>query len=201
MYKGKKMNKTNDIAAIVMASGLSRRMGEDKLKLPFRGKMLYQHIVDIISELPFKEKIIVTSKDYIAEYSKGKNFTIVMNPEAYKGQSLSIIKGLEKSSESKGYMFFVADQPFLKKETILHLIQIFDENSDKITLPFFCGIKGNPVIFPHRLKKDLLNIKGDQGGSVVIKKEWDESVKIDFNHPIEGLDIDTMENYNKYKES
>lgn len=201
MNKGKKMNKTNDIAAIVMASGLSRRMGEDKLKLPFRGKLLYQHIVDIVSDLPFKEKIIVTSKDYIAEYSKEKKFTIVMNPEAYKGQSLSIIKGLEKASERKGYMFFVADQPFLKRETILHLIKIFEENSDKITLPFFCGRKGNPVIFPHRLKKDLLQIEGDQGGSVVIKKEWDKSIKIDFNHPIEGLDIDTMENYNKYKES
>ncbi len=195
------MNDKTQVTAIIMASGLSKRMGTDKLKLPLRGKQLYQHIIDTVEDLPLKEKIVVTSKEYIKTYAEKKGFIVVLNNEAEKGQSVSILKGLKETSVSDGYMFFVADQPFLKRETIICIIEKFKEHTSKIVIPFFNGEKGNPVIFPHRLKEDLMQIKGDQGGSVVIKKEWENSIKINFKDSLEGLDIDTMENYYKYKEN
>lgn len=195
------MKNNKKIVAIVMASGLSKRMGTDKLLLPFRKKLLFQHILDTLGTLPFEEILIVTTKDKIAEYAEKKDMKVLFNENAHKGQSASIIIGLENAQKADGYMFFVADQPFLKRETIQNLMNVFVENCEKIVLPFFRGIKGNPVIFPHRVKKDLMNITGDQGGSVVIKKEWENAVKIDFDNELEGLDIDTMENYNKYKEN
>lgn len=189
------------ITAIIMASGLSKRMGTDKLILPFRRKLLFQHILDTLEKIAFEEIIIVTTNEKIMDYAKKKGITAVVNDDAYKGQSASILKGLENSPKSDGYMFIVADQPFLSEETIQTLINVFSKNPDKIVMPFFKGAKGNPVIFPHRVKKDLMKITGDQGGSVVIKKEWENAVKIGFNNALEGLDIDTMENYNKYKEN
>lgn len=158
------------ITAIIMASGLSKRMGTDKLILPFRRKLLFQHILDTLEKIAFEEIIIVTTNEKIMDYAKKKGITAVVNDDADKGQSASILKGLENSPKSDGYMFIVADQPFLSEETIQTLINVFSKNPDKIVMPFFKGAKGNPVIFPHRVKKDLMKITGDQGGSVVIKK-------------------------------
>lgn len=184
-----------------MASGLSRRMGEDKLKLEFRNKLLFQHIVDILEEIPLKEKIIVSSKEYILDYGKRKGFKTVYNKNPEEGQSTSIVNGLQAASDTSGYIFFVADQPFIKKKTILRLIECFVENPDKIIIPFYDHKKGSPVIFPLRVKKDLLQITGDQGGSVVIKKESSNCLKVDFKDRLEGIDIDDIETYEKYKEN
>ena len=198
MKEGDNMN--IELSAIVMASGLSQRMGQDKLRLPFHGKELFKHIVDLLSQLPFKDKIMVSSKDYILDYSEKKGFKPVYNECPELGQSVSIRKGLEASSPTKGYMFFVADQPFLSKKTILKLYESFEENEDQIVLPFFKEQKGNPVIFPQRLKDSLMQIQGDQGGSVVIKKEWSKTIKIEIPEEKEGIDLDTLEKYYEYKE-
>gem|GEM_PF-7061796 len=49
------------ISAIILASGFSKRMPQNKLKLLIREKKVYQYIIDNIEKIEFAEKIIVTN--------------------------------------------------------------------------------------------------------------------------------------------
>lgn len=58
------------ISAIIMASGLSRRMGENKLLLDFKGDKLYEWTFDLVEEIDFDDVILVSSYDEILDDAK-----------------------------------------------------------------------------------------------------------------------------------
>lgn len=187
------------VSAIVMASGHSKRMKRDKLLMKLNNKEIFKYIVDTISEIDFDRKILVARKDLILSYGEEKGFTSVKNEKSFKGQSESIKLGVTNSGEVDGYMFFVADQPFIKCETIDKLLDTFEKNPSNIIIPFYNNIKGNPIIFPSFLKEELLNIEEDKGGSAVIKNNIDIIKKVFIDTDYENIDIDTKEAYEKIR--
>ena len=107
------------------------------------------------------------------------------------GQSAAIKKGINASDKkTEVYLFMVADQPFIDEITINKIIAMYKKNLKSIIVPLYGFQKGNPVLFPSLFKKDLLEIKGDIGGRVIINKYRDKTkyIKIDNNHI--GIDID-----------
>ena len=80
----------NLISAIIMASGFSKRMGENKLLMKYNNKFLIEYTLDVISKCSFNDKIIVTQYKRIKEIGEKLNFKVVINEHANKGQSESI---------------------------------------------------------------------------------------------------------------
>lgn len=187
------------LSAIVMASGHSLRMKKDKLLLKLNNKEIFTYIVDTISDCNFYEKIIVARKEKVLDYSKNKGFITIKNNKSENGQSESIKLGVKNSTNVDGYMFFVADQPFIKIETINKLVETFNKNPEKIIIPFYNNIKGNPIIFPSSLKDELLEIEKDKGGSAVIKNNKKLIKKVFIKTELENIDIDTKEAYDELR--
>ena len=63
------------ISAIIMASGFSRRMGENKLLMKYNNKFLIEYTLDVISKCNFKDKLIVGRVRY---YSSDYNCTCMI---------------------------------------------------------------------------------------------------------------------------
>ena len=103
------------ISAIIMASGFSRRMGENKLLMKYNNKFLIEYTLDVISKCNFKDKLIVTQYEKIKEIGENLDFKVVKNKYPNRGISESIKLGIKNCEESEGYMFFVGDQPLLDK--------------------------------------------------------------------------------------
>ncbi|MDO4594282.1 MAG: NTP transferase domain-containing protein [Tissierellia bacterium] len=182
-----------DIVAVVMASGFSKRMGTNKLLLKHNGKEIFKYIIDKINKVDFYKKVIITNNKEIIDYSLKNDFVVIKNPNADLGQSQSVILGTSYCIK-KAHMFFVADMPFLKVETIKKLKENFD--GKKILAPKVCGLKKNPVIFPAHFNEKLKGIKNDAGGMSIAKK--DDIKFVNFSDSLEFLDIDTRENYERY---
>lgn len=185
------------ICAIIMASGASKRMGKNKLLLPFMGKPLIENILEIIKKCGFSRIVLVASTDEIIKIGQDKNIVSIYNRNAENGQSESIKIGLSNSKGYKGYMFFTGDQPLLDCDTIKALINTFENNKNKIILPSFEGKTGNPVIFPLRFYDDLMVLTGDVGGRVVINKYNEEVIHVEVKNKYALLDVDTPEEYSK----
>lgn len=183
------------ISAIVMASGMSKRMMTDKLHLKISNKFIYEYILETIKGYNFFETIVVSNSSDILLKANNLGYLGVVNPRYYLGQSESIKVALKNLKKSDGYMFFVADQPFIKLSTIKRLIKEFEKNPSSIVLPYYNGIKGNPVIFPYTMRKQLLNLKEDEGGKAVINKNMEVVKKVDIETEYENLDIDTMDDF------
>ncbi len=187
-----------NISAIVMASGLSKRMNKSKLHMEINNKKIFEFILETIKLCQcFNEVIVVANDLEIIQKSESLEFKTVKNEKSYLGQSTSINLGLINSKYSQGYMFFVADQPFINESTIKALIDEFNKNPDKIVIPCYNGKSGNPVIFPHNLKEELLNLEGDIGGRAVINNHINKVIKVHIQTDYENIDIDTMEDYEK----
>ena len=125
----------NLISAIIMASGFSSRMGENKLLMKYNNKFLIEYTLDVISKCSFNDKIIVTQYKRIKEIGEKLNFKVVINEHANKGQSESIKLGIENCKVSEGYMFFVGDQPLLEGKDIEKIIEVFNEDTSYIVIP------------------------------------------------------------------
>ena len=105
------------ITAVIMCSGLSKRMGKNKLLMDFGGNILVDYIINTLTEIDFYRLLAVTSYSEINKYSD--RLTIINNSENYKGISSSVILGTNNCGDCDGIMFFTADQPFMNKEVIM----------------------------------------------------------------------------------
>lgn len=182
------------ISAIIMASGFSIRMGQNKLLMKYNNKFLIEYTLNIISECDFKQKILVTQYEEIKEFGEKLNYKIVSNMFPNKGQSESIKLGVKNCDYCEGYMFFVGDQPLINKQDTEKLIKVFKEDTDYIVIPKYKDSSGNPVIYPSAYKEQLLNLKGDKGGKSIIKS----SHKIKYVNVSENtlFDIDNIDDFN-----
>lgn len=183
------------ISAIILASGYSTRMGKNKLLLKYRGKSLIQHTIETITKCSFSEVILVAREEEIIEIGKRYDLKIIKNENALKGISESIKLGVMNASETDGYMFFTADQPFLDIDSIKRLTAKFAEDLANIIVPRCDGRRGNPVIFPYNFKEDFLQLQGDVGGKIIINKNLEKVKFVEIDDLTKLFDIDTNENY------
>ncbi|WP_036729301.1 NTP transferase domain-containing protein [Peptoniphilus mikwangii] len=181
------------LGAIIMASGFSRRMGENKLKLNINNKKIFEYTVDLIYKYDFEDKIIVSNDEEIIRYSQEKGIRAYKNKNAIVGKSESIKIGISNTQNVDGYMFFVCDQPFLSIETIDEIVSKFKKNNKLITYPVYGNKMGTPVIFPTKYKDELLKLSFDEGGVKLIDKENSQGVFIEREY--EYFDIDDKEDY------
>jgi len=193
------------VSAILLGAGESKRMGVNKLFLPWGRKTIFEHCLVTLLRSKVKEVIIVLSersKEMRSQLEKalafpGKRVKIAINPNYKRGMSTSIRRGIRvMDRSSRGILIALGDQPFLKARTINALIQAFNQGKGKIIVPSFRGKKGHPVIFHRQYEKELLNLKGDMGGRFIIQK-YPKGIK---TVPVksEGVvkDIDTWQEYN-----
>ena len=211
------------IHIIYMAAGNSRRFGSNKLFYELDGKPMYRHLLDHLIEIkdrynklkkagkkiknaesnnPVIDITVVTRYREILDYcSSIPDCHAVLSPDSEKGISYTIKAGImavqeqKKTSMQDYYMFAVADQPYLKSQSVIKLIDRVLENKGNKRLVFSlrCGdAVGNPCVFHSSLIPQLLSLEGDKGGRSVAKKY--DCVYVDIADERELMDIDTLSN-------
>ncbi len=194
------MQRGNCLTAILLGAGASKRMGKNKLLLPWGKKTILQHCLDTLLRTEVKEVILVVNDETepIACQNRNRRIKVVLNPHYREGMSRSIQQGIEASNPNcKGFLIALGDQPSIPPRTINVLIKAFHEHKGKIILPSFKGMWGHPVIFPQSYKAELLRLKGDEGGRTILKR-YPEMV---YAVPVKAhgvvRDIDTPKDYKK----
>jgi len=188
------------VSAILLAAGLSRRMGgRDKLLLLYRGKTLLQLAVGLLDSMPVFEKILVTTAERMEKVAIPATVRGVINPNPEEGQSGSIRLGLELAT-GEWYLFMAADQPGLTTDCLLRILDIARENPDKIVYPSISGMPTMPCLFPARFKEALMRLSGDTGGRAVREAYPGDCLTFEAENPESYLDIDSEEDWIKSKE-
>ena len=181
-----------DIGCVIMASGLGKRFGANKLLTEFHNKPLISYILDTTANL-FPKRIVVTRHEAVANICKGKDVEVILHNLPHRSDTIRL--GLEKLSDTKHCMFCMADQPLLKQDTIAALALLATNAPSKIIRPLCKNIPGSPVIFPNSTYHELLKLPEGTGGGYIIKQHPD----LVHYLPIEDLneleDIDTPEDF------
>ena len=188
------------ISAILLGAGESKRMGVDKLSLPWRRKTVLEHCFETLLQSEVQEIVVVLGprNKRVKKRFQGKKTKVVVNPYSKRGMSTSIRKGLQAIHPgSAGILIALGDQPFLKTGTINALVHAFDRREEGIIIPSFRGRMGHPVIFHKRYRKELLNLRGDVGGRMVVDRHPEEVKVVPVKSEGVVKDVDTWQDYVK----
>ena len=188
------------IHMILLAAGFSRRFGENKLLYPVKGKPMYLWTMEKLEELQkegFAHSLVLVSQyEEILKEARRQGLTAVKNPHSERGISSSLQIGLKASKNischgrEAYYMFFVADQPFLRKETVENFLEDFGKSGKRIGCMSYRKTPGNPVIFHNCFVPELMELQGDTGGKRVLKRHMEEVFFYEIESPGELEDWD-----------
>ncbi len=186
------------ISAILLAAGESKRMGTNKLSLPWGRKTVLERSLHVLFSSQVNEVLIVLSKRTwgLGQRLRRPRVKLVQNPQPEKGMSTSIRKGIQAMGQkSQAVLIALGDQPLLNAKTINALIRAYVEKKGTIIVPIFRGKRGHPVLFDRRYEKELLKLKKDVGARSLLERH-DKDV-YEVNSKSEGVivDIDTWEEY------
>ena len=175
---------------VIMASGLGKRFGSNKLMADFGGKPMIQRALEATEGL-FSRRVVVTRHESVARLCREQNVEGVFHDLPHRSETVRL--GLEALGELDMCMFLPGDQPLLRRETVAMLLENWMENPDRIIRPAYEASEGSPVLFPAWAFPELKDLPEGKGGGVVIKKHPGMLCRVPVADPFELADADTPE--------
>ncbi len=198
------MRESIKVSAILLGAGESKRLGINKLQLPWGKKTILEKCLQTFLRSKVKEVVVVLNEKLreMETRLKQKRVKIIFNPEYRKGMSASIHYGLRViHPKSQGVLIALGDQPNLNTKTINALIHHFQQSKKGIIVPSYLGKMGHPVLFHRKYFNDLFTLDGDRGGKSIIKKNEIDVEIVSTTSKGVIQDIDTWEDYQTLKRS
>lgn len=194
-------------------TGLSKKAGKKTKNAESNNPVIditvvtrYREILDYCSSIPDCRAVLSPDSEKGISYTIKAGIMAVQEQKKtgmHMWQSSVWQKKPEKNSGSLHntvetedyYMFAVADQPYLKSQSVIKLIdKVLENKGDKrLVFSLRCGdAVGNPCVFHSSLIPQLLSLEGDKGGRSVAKKY--DCVYVDIADERELMDIDSLSN-------
>lgn len=185
------------VAAVVLAAGLSRRLGRSKQLLPWRGSTLLGYTVSTLLHAGISRIAVVTGHDASAVASAVADLpvTLVHNPDFVQGQGTSVACGARWAQQCAidRVLFVPCDQPFL---SAVHIAMLLAADPHAAALvPRVEGQPTSPVMWAATALPLLAQLSGEQGGRRLFAEGSIKPTYIDLAAPELLCDIDTPEDY------
>ena len=183
------------IGCVIMASGMARRFGSNKLLHDFLGEPVMNRILRTMSAAPLAAKVVVTRHPEIRELCDEQNIPVVLHDMPLQSDTVALgVKALqEMCPDMTGCMFAASDQPCLSTESVTELCKSFQREPGQIWRMSWQGTVGNPVVFPKFTFNELLHLPPDKGGGAVIKKHPELVRTVEAKSERDLVDVDTPE--------
>lgn len=179
------------IGCVILAAGSAERFGSNKLLTDISGKPMIDRAFDAIPAEKLSDIIVVTQYDAIAELADQRGFRTIINHHPELGISRSVMLGTTALKDHcDGILYQVADQPWLKRESVSRMIDVFRNHPDHIVSMSSSEKRGNPCIFPKAYFNELCALSGDKGGRAVIERHEDHLILFEVS-AVELTDVDT----------
>lgn len=159
------------LGCVVMAAGMSRRFGGDKLLADVGGKPMLCRTLESLPREVFARILAVVRRQEVQRLCEDLGVPALR----YGGgaHSMTIRLGMERMMDLDGCLFLPGDQPLCRRESIRALADAFEAEPDRVCRLAWDGSGGSPVIFPKRLFPELLGLTGEQGGMAAARRERD----------------------------
>ena len=184
------------VDGIILAAGYSRRMGRDKLLLPFGEDLVVERVVKTALKSRLSKVILVYRNSKVAEIGEKYNVETIRNPRARLGQSESVKRGLKKAT-GDGYLFIAGDQPLLSCSLVNGLTHAFATSGKGIIIPTLDGEVHMPILFSSKYREDLQRVHGEKGGFEIISGNKED---IHWYHVEDQMDVCDIDTENQYRE-
>jgi CTP:molybdopterin cytidylyltransferase MocA len=187
---------STSIPAIILAAGASRRLGQPKQLVRYKGETLLERAIRMAGESGAAPVIVVlgANREQISPLVKLDCAKAIFNPHWEWGIAASIHAGLEAaerlSPELQGVLILPCDQVCLSADHLRVLISTFAERGGpSIVASTYADVLGIPAVFPHAAFSELMALEGDKGARALLLNPPCAVIEV----PFAGGEIDVDE--------
>jgi molybdenum cofactor cytidylyltransferase len=190
-------------AIVILAAGVSKRLGSPKQLLAYKGQTLLRHAVDTAVETGCPSVFVVlgANMDLLKKEVNDKPVIIIENKSWEEGMASSIRAALQNITATllrpDSVIFMVCDQPFVNSSLLLNLLATKQQTVLPVVASRYAGKMGTPALFHKSFFPALMELKGDKGAGKLISDNANKVAAVDF--PKGETDIDTAADYELLK--
>jgi molybdenum cofactor cytidylyltransferase len=187
--------KRMSVAGIILASGLSRRFGANKLLAGLDGVPVIAKTFSTLKAPGLDPILVVTGfeADKIKAALAREKITWVENPGYAEGMAAAIRAGISAlPKRTDAALIALGDMPLVKPSSVSALLAALSPGSGKrIAIPAWRGKRGNPVLWHRDFFEALIRLEGETGGKSVYQAHPDAVVEVAVDDPGILADLDT----------
>ena len=186
------------IWAVILAAGVSRRMGTQKLLLPFGDATVIESVVltALASRVDRVLAVLGADRDAVRQKLEPFGIDFVINENFVKGMLSSVQAGfaaLPPAAEAAVVM--LSDQPFLPAGVVDAVVEAFRRSGKGIVVPAFQGRRGHPVLIGLKYHDEVLALDPTNGLRRLMRAHPDDIFEAAVEDANILRDMDVPEDY------
>lgn len=192
-------DRARPVAAIVLAAGLARRFGAQKLLVPFGSSTVIRVVVDTVLACGVDYVVVVVGpqSDGIRTAVGSEPVAWAVNEDPARGLSSSVAAGIAALPPNVGAaLVLLGDQPTLAASVVQRVVAAWREGAGPIVAPRYRGVRGNPVLFDSAMFSALRALEGEHGARDLIAADPARVTLVEVTEP-PPMDIDTPSDYDE----
>lgn len=194
-----------EIAAIVLAAGLSRRMGRPKMLLPWGERTVLGQVLFTLREAGIERRIAITGaeREQVEEIARREGAECLYNPDYASGEMLSSIQvglqALENRAEVQAALICLGDQPQIEVGVVQEVVKAWHETQAPLIVPTYAGRRGHPWLVARVYWHELLALQPPATARTFLHAHTPEIHLVPV--PTDSIlkDLDTPQEYEKEK--
>ncbi len=191
------------IAAVVLAAGMSRRMGRAKQTLPWGEKTVITHIVQTLLDAQVPNIVVVTGAEnvQVSALLADLPVTVVFNPNYQQHEMLVSLQSglLSLSPQVEAALVCLGDQPQVKVEVVQAVTDAFTHTRAGLVVPSFNHRRGHPWLVARALWDDLLQLSPEHTLRDFLNAHQQHIHYLEMATDTILQDLDTPHDYQKYQ--
>ncbi|MBM4169579.1 MAG: nucleotidyltransferase family protein [Ignavibacteria bacterium] len=191
----KPFNEAKRIGIVVLAAGDSRRLGQPKQLLSYKGKTLLRHIVDVACDAGASDvSVVLGAHREVLERELRPEVSTIRNDEWKEGLASSVRAAVNHlGGDMDALLFMTVDQPHVDVHLLQSIFFSYLQSSARVVACTYGGTSGIPALFDRSFFSTLRQLEGDRGAKEIIASMGKEVRLIPF--PQGAIDIDTLSDY------
>jgi len=188
------------IGAVVLAGGMSRRMGQPKVLLPWGGRRtIIEHIIEQLSLARVPQITVVTGHraGEVRQVVSHMGADAVHNDKYTTGEMLSSLKaGLRAMpAHISAALMVLGDQPRIQPKVVAQVMMAYAEGAGDIVAPSYQMRRGHPILIDRRYWSEILDLPDNGSPRDVIDRHKDRIAYVNVDTDSVLRDVDTPEDY------
>ena len=183
------------VVAIVLAAGMSTRMGRPKQLLPLGGRPAIAWVIDVLLEQLDQVVVVVGHRsEEVAAAIANRRVTIAVNEEYHLGMLSSVQCGL-RAAVDVDYLICLGDQPQLAGSVVEQVLQASTTADRGMVIPTYEGKRGHPIYLRSKYRQEVLALSLDGGLNRLMQWHPDDVLEVAVAEDGILEDMDTPADY------
>lgn len=185
-------------AAVVLAAGLSSRMGHNKLLLPWESSTVLGRTLENLQRSRVADLVVVSGHEApaVEAIAAAAGVRSISNPDYTQGMLTSLQAAVARLPRTiAAALVVLGDQPMVPPAVYEALLDAYARHPHGLVAPTFAGRRGNPVLIDRRYFDELLALPPTDAPRRLLERHPEDLLTVEVDTDAVLLDLDTPEAY------